>query len=118
MRLPTNMIASIGLIGGMSLMTLTPVIAATPNEAPSGSAVTHSPVPSTSNPIRANNDPAPVHSVAILQEALDGGGANLRVDGIWGPATEVALKRYQKQNGLQVTGRLDQATRLMLDPIG
>jgi peptidoglycan hydrolase-like protein with peptidoglycan-binding domain len=59
-----------------------------------------------------------LHRVAVLQEALDSAGANLRIDGSLGPATEAALKHYQQQNGLQVTGKLDQATWAQLDPIG
>jgi len=33
-----------------------------------------------------------------------------RIDGTWGPLTEHALTAYQQKNGLQTTGKLDQAT--------
>jgi peptidoglycan hydrolase-like protein with peptidoglycan-binding domain len=59
-----------------------------------------------------------VHRVAVLQEALDSTGANIKIDGVWGPATEAALKHYQKQSNLPVTGKLDKATQARLDPIG
>jgi peptidoglycan hydrolase-like protein with peptidoglycan-binding domain len=58
------------------------------------------------------------HRLAVLQESLDSTGANLRVDGVWGPNTQAALENYQQQNGLQPTGTLDSATRARLDPIG
>jgi|SRR5690349_10449052 peptidoglycan hydrolase-like protein with peptidoglycan-binding domain len=58
------------------------------------------------------------HRVALWQEALDSVGANVRIDGVLGPATEAALKHYQQQNGLPTTGQLDAATQPTLDPIG
>jgi len=36
------------------------------------------------------------------------------VDGIMGPQTVTALRRYQAANGLSVTGRVDEATRRSL----
>lgn len=58
------------------------------------------------------------HRTAVVQEALDSTGANLRIDGVWGPNTEQALKNYQETHNLPVTGRLDHATMMRLDPIG
>ena len=50
-------------------------------------------------------------SVKALQEALvNGGWADLVCDGIYGPKTEAAVKYYQKQNGLQATGRAGSTT--------
>ena len=42
--------------------------------------------------------------VAWLQEALNELGANLVVDGSFGPATEAALKSFQKAAGIDVDG--------------
>ena len=53
--------------------------------------------------------------VKSLQQALKGQGENVKADGIWGPSTQAALKHYQQQNNLPVTGQLDQATRSKLN---
>jgi peptidoglycan hydrolase-like protein with peptidoglycan-binding domain len=45
-----------------------------------------------------------------VQEALNKEGYKLRVDGLMGKHTRTALKRYQKKNGLKVTGKADKAT--------
>jgi peptidoglycan hydrolase-like protein with peptidoglycan-binding domain len=37
------------------------------------------------------------------------------IDGVSGPRTTAALKAYQKAQGLEPTGRLDEATRAKLD---
>ena len=42
--------------------------------------------------------------VSWLQEALNELGANLVVDGSFGPATEAALKSFQKTAGIDVDG--------------
>ena len=43
-------------------------------------------------------------SVRKLQEALNGAGYNLTVDGVFGDKTYNAVKNYQKANGLSVDG--------------
>jgi peptidoglycan hydrolase-like protein with peptidoglycan-binding domain len=58
------------------------------------------------------------HRTAVVQEALNSTGANLRIDGVLGPSTEQALKNYQRNHNLPVTGQLDHATMMRLDPIG
>lgn len=55
--------------------------------------------------------------VANAQQALNAAGAKLTVDGKWGPKTEAALKQFQQQHGLKVTGHLDHATRTQLKHI-
>jgi len=37
-------------------------------------------------------------------------------DGVWGPATENALKRYQEKNSLPESGKMDQPTMDSLAP--
>ncbi len=50
-------------------------------------------------------------AVRKLQQALvDQGWADLKVDGIYGPATAAAVQYYQKMNGLQATGRAGSVT--------
>jgi peptidoglycan hydrolase-like protein with peptidoglycan-binding domain len=79
----------------------------------------------SSTPARTESSP-PMHPghqqwsqrTALVQDALNSTGAKLKVDGVSGPNTEQALKNYQRQNNLQVTGQLDHATMTRLDPIG
>lgn len=49
-----------------------------------------------------------------VQEALNKNGASLKVDGMMGRSTKMALKSYQKSKGLPETGHLDPKTRKML----
>ena len=49
--------------------------------------------------------------VEKIQTALNSSGASLTVDGRWGPKTSAAVKAYQQQHNLKVTGRADKATR-------
>lgn len=49
--------------------------------------------------------------IGSVQEKLNAQGYNVgKADGIWGPRTTAALKKYQQENGLQATGRLNQET--------
>ena len=56
----------------------------------------------------------PSKTVMAIQEALNKGGAKLKVDGMMGKHTRAALKKYQAANGLKATGRVDKATRAKL----
>lgn len=49
-------------------------------------------------------------AVAALQEALNLAGAELRVDGLFGPQTRRAVASLQRQAGLDMTGRVDAET--------
>jgi peptidoglycan hydrolase-like protein with peptidoglycan-binding domain len=53
--------------------------------------------------------PAQQH-VAQLQTQLNAAGAQLTVDGKMGPQTRAALKAFQQQHNLKVTGRPDAPT--------
>ena len=63
--------------------------------------------------------PAAVHAGADIervQKALkDNGHDPGPIDGVNGPRTSGALKAYQKAQGLEPTGRLDDATREKLE---
>ncbi len=62
--------------------------------------------PQETVPLRVKND-----QVADMQQKLNDQGFSVgQVDGLWGPNTSAALKRYQAKHGLQQTGQLDQGT--------
>ncbi|HQH29006.1 MAG TPA: peptidoglycan-binding domain-containing protein [Oligoflexia bacterium] len=52
--------------------------------------------------------------MAQLQQALNKNGAALKVDGIFGPQTRSALRRFQHNNNLRITGKADAPTRAKL----
>jgi hypothetical protein len=57
---------------------------------------------------------SPAHLVRVVQRQLNAKGAQLRVDGAWGPATTRAVQRLQAQAGLPVDGRLGPRTARVL----
>ncbi|GAB3684834.1 hypothetical protein GCM10027589_53950 [Actinocorallia lasiicapitis] len=50
------------------------------------------------------------HDVERLQVVLNGYGAKLDVDGVFGPKTETAVKEFEKKHSLKVDGIVDAAT--------
>jgi peptidoglycan hydrolase-like protein with peptidoglycan-binding domain len=80
-----------------------PVTAQTAKEpAPAGKAMASSEVKAAKA--------VPSDVVKAVQEALKKEGYKVKVDGLMGKHTRTALKRYQKKNGLKVTGKTDEAT--------
>lgn len=58
----------------------------------------------------------PPAQVKDLQGKLDHQGFSPgHIDGVWGPDTSAALRRFQQKNSLQATGLPDQATVTLLD---
>jgi peptidoglycan hydrolase-like protein with peptidoglycan-binding domain len=53
--------------------------------------------------------------VKAVQAALNQNGAQLNVDGHWGPKTRSALMEFQQKNGLKATGHTDKATLAKLN---
>ena len=53
---------------------------------------------------------APSEDVLNLQKALNKAGFKIKEDGRIGKRTKAALKKFQKQNGLKVTGKPDAPT--------
>ena len=53
----------------------------------------------------------PSAEIKAVQEALNQHGFNLKADGVMGRATKKALKKFQKDNGLKVTGKIDEPTK-------
>lgn len=72
--------------------------------------------PRTQNGTSSNAAPSNAPAVTVeqtmeMQRALT--ARNLyqgKADGLWGPKTESALRNFQTQNGLEVTGTLDEPT--------
>jgi peptidoglycan DL-endopeptidase CwlO len=54
--------------------------------------------------------------VEEIQTALNKDGAQLAIDGIYGPKTRTAIEDFQKKNNLKVTGHADHATLHKLNP--
>jgi peptidoglycan hydrolase-like protein with peptidoglycan-binding domain len=54
------------------------------------------------------------HPVTVLQRALRAAGADLVVDGNFGPQTERAVKQYQKANRVRQSGVVNGRTRFFL----
>ena len=125
MNIRTGLIAGLGLIAASALAV--PSHAANPanNQAPAATSAQPGAAPSSDMPQSGNSQANNMSSsgssgmsqqdVKALQQALKGQGENVKRDGVWGPGTQAALKHYQEQNGLPVTGQLDQATRSKLD---
>ncbi len=47
---------------------------------------------------------------SVQQNLQQGGLYHGRVDGVWGPSTQAAMRTYQQQHNMNATGQLDQAT--------
>ncbi len=56
--------------------------------------------------------------VPLLQELLNASGADLQVDGDFGPLTEAAVRAYQDENGLDVDGVVGSDTAGALNGFG
>jgi peptidoglycan hydrolase-like protein with peptidoglycan-binding domain len=52
--------------------------------------------------------------IMAVQKALNGAGFTLKEDGMMGKQTHQALKKYQKDNNLKVTGKADKETMAKL----
>lgn len=62
----------------------------------------------------AKSKAAPSKLIMAAQQALNGSGANLKVDGRMGKQTREALRKFQTANRIKPTGQLDKATRAKL----
>lgn len=66
-------------------------------------------------PMQTHYIPPPVAEVSDAQQRLHSlGYYNGAVDGIWGPDTQAAVERYQRNRGMMATARLDGATMAAL----
>ena len=79
--------------------------------APSLSSRAASEASPSASPSTTASAPAPANDVRSAQQRLkDDGYYSGPVDGLLGPTTVAALRAYQRDHRLTVTGRLDQAT--------
>ncbi len=67
----------------------------------------HASMPGMSGENAAAKSPEEVQRV---QAALNQKGERVKVDGVWGPQTAEAVRDFQKKNGLQPSGQLDDQT--------
>jgi peptidoglycan hydrolase-like protein with peptidoglycan-binding domain len=95
--------AAVGIAGCASNPPPPPPPAPAPMAAPA-------PPPAPPPPVMpAHLSPSQQHT-AKVQIALNANGAQLQVDGKWGPATRAALKTYQSAHQLKPTGLVDEET--------
>jgi predicted chitinase/peptidoglycan hydrolase-like protein with peptidoglycan-binding domain len=95
-----------GVVGPQTLGRLNEMVAP-PAPAPA-------PAPQSEAPTLGIN--ASGQDVSALQELLNRNGANLTVDGEFGPATESAVLAYQSTNGLSTDGVVGPQTWASLNP--
>ncbi|MCB2228683.1 MAG: peptidoglycan-binding protein [Desulfarculaceae bacterium] len=115
--------SSKGKITGLALATMVsmalcaaPLAMAAEQAAPAAPAVTKA-APAKAAPAAKAKGMKAVKvnpKVRVLQDALNANGAKLKVDGVWGKKTKMALKHFQKAKGLKVTGKVDKATKAAL----
>jgi peptidoglycan hydrolase-like protein with peptidoglycan-binding domain len=58
----------------------------------------------------ANSEMSPDMIRKVQQNLKDAGLYKARVDGVWGPQTQAAVRDFQQQHNINATGELDQPT--------
>jgi murein L,D-transpeptidase YcbB/YkuD len=114
MKTTTRALAMVPVLG-VFLVAATPAQAAQPLSTASSTvtadvreaAVTLGPWPVLR---RGPNSVWPAVTVRSLQYLLNAHGARITVDGVFGPATEAAVRAYQRAHGLVVDGVVGSAT--------
>jgi peptidoglycan hydrolase-like protein with peptidoglycan-binding domain len=106
----TNMAKPLfGLIAAVAVSTSLAACGSNEQQA----AATPPPAVQTPQPAPPPTPPQPMspqQRIEAVQTALNSNGAHLTVDGRMGPKTEAALRRFQHQHNLHVTGRPDSET--------
>ncbi len=111
MKFRSTTITFLCMAAGLGLLTLTPASAMASTAAAVDGKTSTTPPGGLNSGASVDNSKATSQTIKMAQQVLDGDGQKVRIDGIWGPATQNAVKAYQKLNGLTVTGQLDQATQ-------
>ena len=65
--------------------------------------------------VRVQYDSLDYSEVREVQKSLNQNGYNLNVDGVWGPRTTAAIRSFQNNQDLRVTGNLDNQTLAALN---
>lgn len=74
------------------------------------------PPAAAANQQAAADTPVTPDTIRQVQQALQQQGMyHARVDGVWGPATEGAVRSYQQKNNLNASGQLDPQTLASLN---
>jgi peptidoglycan hydrolase-like protein with peptidoglycan-binding domain len=61
--------------------------------------------------VAAEQQPLTPDTVREVQQSLQQQGLyKSRIDGVWGPGTQAAVRNYQQQHNMTATGQLDQQT--------
>jgi peptidoglycan hydrolase-like protein with peptidoglycan-binding domain len=105
LMLATALLASVTAFGAMA-QTSAPSTTPTPQAA--------TPAPTTPK-MAAHKGMMSRQRVEAIQTALKSNGEQLESDGVWGPKTIAAVRDFQKQQGLKVTGHVDRATAQKLN---
>jgi murein L,D-transpeptidase YcbB/YkuD len=111
-----NSIMAVGLIAAGTGLALAPGYAASPapnssqSQPPSGQMNGTTQHMQQSGSRMHTQKEVSQSKVEDVQKALNNNGASIRVDGVLGPQTRSALKRYQKEHGLKVTGQINANT--------
>ena len=70
----------------------------------------------SAQPMAPQATPISQDTIQQVQQKLQQDGMyRARVDGVWGPATEAAVRSYQQQHSLNATGQLDADTMASLN---
>lgn len=101
----TALLASVTAFGAMAQTGV-------PSTTPAPQAATPAP---TTPKMAAHEGMMSRQRVEAIQTALKSNGEQVEPDGVWGPKTIAALRDFQKQKGLKVTGHVDRATAQKLN---
>ncbi len=106
---PAGLALLAALLASPAVALAQPASQTTPN-APVASNASKTAVPEQKTEAEDNDrDVSPL--VRNAQDALIKMGMHVRADGIMGPQTRDAIKKFQAERGIAVSGRLDSATR-------
>jgi peptidoglycan hydrolase-like protein with peptidoglycan-binding domain len=75
----------------------------------------HSQTSSTSYTLPQSSAMSPQMVQQVQQKLQQQGMYNGQIDGVWGPATQTAVRTYQQQHNLSATGQLDADTLASLN---